>query len=477
MTITDLRRAVIGIDTRVPLLDGSERPYVFLDNAASTPTLRPVLDAVERFLPWYSGVHRGTGFKSLLATEMFDRAHDIIGAFVGADPASNTVVFTKNTTECVNKLANRCAFRPDDVVITTVMEHHSNDLPWRRTARVVHIGMTAEGRIDIPALRTALHQHRGRVRLVAVHGASNITGLCAPVHDIARWTHEAGARLFVDAAQLAPHRPVAMLPDDDPRHIDFLALSAHKMYAPFGTGALVGPRAFFEEGPPDMVGGGVVDLVTLDAAEWNEPPHKEEAGSPNVVGAIAMAAAAGVLRDVGMESIAEHEHELLTYAYGKLRGMKRIVLYGPTDNLREKVGVVTFNIEGMHNALAAAILSAEAGIGVRNGCFCAHPYVKLLLRLSPEEDARFTAEVRAGDKRNLPGMVRASFGCYNTREDVDALLEALGRIVRGEVRGEYDQAPSSGVYHARGFAVSFDRYFSLPGGGAHRTASTPGESS
>jgi selenocysteine lyase/cysteine desulfurase len=249
------------------------------------------------------------------------------------------------------------------------------------------------------------------------------------------------------------------------------------MYAPFGTGALVGPRKFFEEGPPDMVGGGVVDLVTLDETEWNEPPHKEEAGSPNVVGAVAMAAAAGVLREIGMDAIADHEHELLTYAYGKLRTMKRVVLYGPTDNLREKVGVIPFNIEGMHNALTAAILSAEAAIGVRNGCFCAHPYVKLLLRITPEEDARFTAEIRAGNKSNLPGMVRASFGCYSTRDDVDALLDALERLVRGEFRGEYVQSPSSGVYHARGFAVSFDRYFTLPDGGTQRIPSMPGESS
>jgi selenocysteine lyase/cysteine desulfurase len=477
MTITDLRRSVIGIDTRVPLLDGREHPYIFLDNAASTPTLRPVLDAVERFLPWYSGVHRGSGFKSLLATEMFDRAHDIIGRFVGADPDRNTVIFTKNTTECVNKLSNRFAFGPDDVVITSVMEHHSNDLPWRRNARVVHVGMTPEGRLDPAAFRRELDRHRGRVRLVAVHGASNITGLCAPIHDLAALAHAAGARIFVDAAQLAPHRRVDMLADDDPRHIDFLALSAHKMYAPFGTGALVGPRSFFENGPPDVVGGGVVDLVTLDDADWNEPPHKEEAGSPNVVGAIAMAAAAGTLIEVGMEEIAEHEHELLRYAYGRLKAMPRITLYGPTEDLREKVGVIPFNVEGMHNALAAAILSAEAGIGVRNGCFCAHPYVKLLLRITPEEDARFTAEVRAGDKSRLPGMVRASFGCYNTREDVDALLEALGRITRGEVSGEYVQSAHSGVYHARGFTVSFDRYFSLPDGGTRMRSSAPGEAS
>lgn len=460
----DLRREIVGIDTPVPLLDGSERPYIFLDNAASTPALRPVLRAVEDFLPWYSGVHRGTGFKSLLATELFDQAHDVVGRFVGADPGFHTVIFTKNTTEAVNKLSNRFGFRRDDVVITTTMEHHSNDLPWRKYATVVHAGITADGHLDRASLRGLLDRYRGHVKLVAVSGASNITGICSPIHDIAAWTHAAGARIFVDAAQLAPHRRIAMGAPGEPRAIDFLALSAHKMYAPFGTGALVGPRSFFAEGDPDMVGGGVVEIVTLDEAVWKDPPHKEEAGSPNVVGGIAFAAAARVLQSVGMDEIARREHELLTYAYRQLARVPGIRLYGPREETADKVGVIAFNIDGMHNGLVAAVLGTEAGIGVRNGCFCAHPYVKDLLGVTPEEDRRFTAEVLAGDKSNLPGMVRASLGCYNTRDDVDALAEALGRIARREFRGTYVQSKTTGAFHAQGYVVPFARYFAAFGG-------------
>ena len=461
MRVEDLRREIVGIETRVPLLDGTERPYVFLDNAASTPALRGVLRAIEEFLPWYSGVHRGTGFKSVLTTGVFDAAHDTVGKFAGADPARNTVVFTKNTTECVNKLSNRFRFRPDDVVITTTMEHHSNDLPWRKNARVIHIGITSDGRPDLAAMKGAIAREKGRVRLVAVSGASNITGLCSPVRDIAAWAHGAGAKIFVDAAQLAPHRPIDMLPDDDPGHIDFLALSAHKMYAPFGTGALVGAKEFFEEGDPDQVGGGVVDIVTLDRAVWNRPPHKEEAGSPNVIGGVALAAAVRVLSSVGMDAIAAHEQELLAYGYAKLKKINRIVLYGPTDHLEEKVGVMAFNIEGMHHSLVAAILSVEGGIGVRDGCFCAHPYVKELLHVGAEEDRVFTAEVLSGNKSHMPGIVRASLGCYNTREDIDALAEMLERVVKGAYRGTYDQDPATGAFHARGYDVDFARYCSL----------------
>ena len=461
MRIADLRNEVVGTDTRVPLLDGTEKSYVFLDNAASTPTFKTVMKCVEDFLPWYSGVHRGTGFKSLLATEVFDHAHDIVGKFVGADLSSNTVIFTKNTTECVNKLSNRMGLEKDDIVLTTLMEHHSNDLPWRKHATVIHVGVTEGGYLDLDALKRMLGQHKSRVKLVAINGASNITGICSPIHDIAAWTHAVGACIFVDAAQLAAHRRIDMLPDDDPRHIDFLALSAHKIYAPFGTGALIGPAKFFEEGDPDMVGGGVVDIVTLEDAVWNHPPHKEEAGSPNVVGGVALAEAVAILESVGMGEIEKHELDLLRYAINSLKKIRGVTLYGPTEHLEDKVGVIAFNVDGLHHALVAAIMGTEGGIGVRNGCFCAHPYVKELLHVTPEEDRIFTEEVLGGDKSHMPGMVRASLGCYNNERDIDAFVEMLGRIVRKEYRGTYVQDRSSGAFHAEGFSPQFGKYFSF----------------
>jgi cysteine desulfurase/selenocysteine lyase len=475
LRVEDLRDEIIGVDTPVPLLDGSERPYVHLDNAASTPAFKSVLNAIGEFLPWYSGVHRGTGFKSLLATNVFDASHDIVARFVGADPTRNTVVFTKNTTECINKLAFRMRFSTDDVVVATLLEHHSNDLPWRRHARVMHVGMTSDGHPDLRGLQEVLSRERGKVKIVAVTGASNITGLCPPIHDIARWAHAAGAKIFVDAAQLAPHRPILMGEHDDEGHIDFLAFSAHKMYAPFGTGVLIGPRSFFEDGDPDLVGGGVVDVVTLNSAVWNAPPAKEEAGSPNVVGSVALAAAILTLERVGMRIIEEHERDLLNYGYGKLKTVPGIQLYGPTEKLEEKVGVMAFNICNLHHALVAAILGVEAGIGVRDGCFCAHPYVKELLNVTPEDDRILAAEVVNGDKSRMPGMVRASIGCYNTREDIDVLAEALHRIARGEYRGRYRQDRSTGAFQAEGFRPDFAKYFPLasaePMARAHSEAS------
>jgi selenocysteine lyase/cysteine desulfurase len=459
LTLSDLRNEIVGIDTCVPLLDGTERRYVFLDNAASTPTFRRVLKCVESFLPWYSGVHRGTGFKSVVATEVFDRAHEVVGTFVGADLSANHVIFTKNTTECVNKLANRFPFSPDDIVVTTAMEHHSNLLPWRKFAQVIHVGITNGGYLDLDELNRTLVKYAGRVKLVAVSGASNITGICSPIHAIAERAHAVGAKIFVDAAQLVPHRPVNMLPDDYPRHIDFLAFSAHKMYAPFGIGVLIGPHSFFAEGEPDMVGGGVVDVVTLDDVVWNETRNKDEAGSPNVVGGVALAEAINMMQQVGMDTIAAHEQHLLEYAFSKLKKLSGLKFYGPTEDVSDKVGVIAFTVDGMHHSLVSAILGAEAGIGVRNGYFCAQPYVKKLLNVLPEEEA--TGCGTSGDKTNVPGMVRASFGCYTNDGDIDLFVDAMERILRREYRGVYVQDETTGAFHPQGMSISLKKYFSF----------------
>jgi cysteine desulfurase/selenocysteine lyase len=457
ITLSSLRDDVVGIDTKIPLLNGQHQRYVFLDNAASTPTFRSVLKCIEESMPWYSGVHRGMGFKALVATNVFDETHRIAGEFVGADLTNNVVIFSKNTTESINRLANHFHFAPDDVVISTMMEHHSNDLPWRKYARVVHVGILADGSIDLNALKNELTRHGDKVKLVAVSGASNVTGICNPVHDIAEWAHAIGAKIFVDAAQLVAHRPVDILPDDDPQHIDFIAYSAHKMYAPFGVGVIVGPTEFFAKGDPDDVGGGTVSYVGLEEVEWGTLPHKEEAGSPNVVGAVALAQAISILSAVGMHTIAEHEHHLLEYALSRMKKLPGVRIYGPTESLLHKVGVIPFTVEGLDHALVATILSTEGGIGVRNGNFCAQPYMRQLLNVTPEEEKQKRAA--RCDNPILPGMVRASFGCYNNEEDVDIFLDMLTRIVNRQYRGEYSIDPLTDMYAAKGYRVDARQHF------------------
>lgn len=459
LRLDGFRNEIVGIDTLVPVLDGTERPYVFLDNAASTPAFRRVVQRIEEFMPWYSGVHRGTGFKSQIATQLYDSAHAVCGRFVSADLETNVVIFLKNTTECINKLARRFNFAEDDVVITTGIEHHSNDLPWRKAARVVHVGIRDGGYLDLDEMEETLRRYAGRARLVAVSGASNITGICSPIHDIAERVHAVGAKIFVDAAQLVAHRPVHMLPDDDPRHIDFLAFSAHKIYAPFGTGVLIGPMDFFRDGEPDSVGGGVAAIVTLNDVEWNPVPHRDEAGSPNVVGGIALAEALCMMKRVGMEAVAEHERKLLDYTLARMKKIPGIHFYGPTEKLDDKVGVIAFNLDGMHPGLVGAILGAEGGIGVRTGYFCAQPYVKRLLNVDAEHARDSGCGVVSTDAATFPGMVRASFGCYTNESDIDAFVQTLRMIAQREFRGQYVQDPETGAFRAKGFEISYERYF------------------
>jgi selenocysteine lyase/cysteine desulfurase len=452
LAVTPVARCeVVGVDEPVPVLDGRFVPYVNLDNAASTPPLRSVLDAVERFLPFYASVHRGTGYKSRVSTAAYEQARDMVLDFVRADHDLDVAVFGKNTTEAINTLARSMSMPDDAVVLTTVLEHHSNDLPWRSRAEVVHVGARPDGTLDEDDLDRQLRGFAGRIALLAVSGASNVTGVVQPVHTLAEKVHAVGGRILVDAAQLAAHRSIAMGAHDDPGHLDFVVLSAHKMYAPFGTGALIGDRSCF--GPAaSHPGGGTVEAVSVDRVIWADLPDREEGGSPNVVGAVALGAATQALTAFGLDGIRAHEAGLTRYAIERLGRLPGLTLHGPpcASATADRVGVIPFSVDGLDHAFVAAVLGYEHGIGVRSGCFCAHPYVAHLLRLTPGEAGSWIAKVGEGDKRGAPGLVRMSLGCYSDRRDIDRAVEALERLVAGEVDGHYEQG-LDGTYVPAGY--------------------------
>jgi selenocysteine lyase/cysteine desulfurase len=343
------------------------------------------------------------------------------------------------------------------------MEHHSNDLPWRAWAKTIHISLSPEGALNETEFEEAIREFRDRLALVAITGASNVTGTLNPIYRLAEQAHAVGGMIAVDCAQLAPHRKIEMGRLDDPAHLDFVSISAHKMYAPFGTGALIGRRDIFERGDPDMVGGGTVDIVTLDDVVWAGPPDRDEAGSPNTVGAVALAIAIRQLQAIGMERVAAHETELTSHALRELASVPGIHIYGDRDPERahQRLGVIPFKLEGRSHFLVSAVLGYEFGIGVRSGCFCAHPYILHLLGLTPEEASLVRERMQAGDKSDMPGLVRVSFGLYNRLEEVDALVEALHRIILGEYEGEYKQDRSSGEFTPQKWQPDFEAYFSF----------------
>jgi selenocysteine lyase/cysteine desulfurase len=420
---------LVGAGLAVPIAPAGSVPYCNLDYAASTPPLEAVAAAVAAFLPWYSSVHRGAGFKSRVATAAYDGARESVRRFVGARP-DDLVLFTRNTTDSLNLLER--ALPAELPVVSFAFEHHANLLPWRRR-RFVHLPVPSGPEQMLEQVEQHLRREPGPW-LVAVTGASNVTGEIPPLAELARLAHRHGARLAVDAAQLAPHRPIDMADTQ----VDYLVLSGHKLYAPYGSGALIGRADWLDRGDPYLAGGGAVECVTADDVLWKVGTERHEAGSPNVVGAVAMGVACDTLAGVGMDRVAAAETELHHYARGRFLEVPGLELYSTWPFELPHIGVLTFNLEGYEHGRLATILSVEHGIGVRDGCFCAHPLMLGMLQKRKREVTAITIELRAGRHVSLPGAVRASLGLDSTRQHVDRLVTALLDVARNGPRCVYE---------------------------------------
>ena len=444
----DYRSYVVGVDTPVLLRSGEKVRGINFDNAATTPPFVKVLEAINEFAPYYSSIHRGGGYKAKISSEKYEEARKTVLGFVGGDEKRDVVIFVQNATAAINKVAHRLAQQAEEyisnglknnnsknkekwIVLSTSMEHHSNDLPWRNNYEVKYIEVDECGRLKFDDLKNKLEKYKGLVKLVTVTGASNVTGYINPVHSIAEWAHKYGAKILVDGSQLIPHAPFDMKPYASNKHIDFVVFSAHKMYAPFGVGVLIGPKDFFVHGDPDYSGGGTVKAVTHEQVIWNDPPFKDEAGTPNLMGVIALTAAINTLKQSGMKRIEKHEKALTGQLIQGLKNIDSIELYCTEEENQERVGIVPFNMKGVSYKQLAEILAQEAGIAVRSGCFCAHPYVQRLLKVPPDK----VNKVMQNPDGFKPGMVRVSFGLYNDHGEVARFLEVLQEI--GKHRWHY----------------------------------------
>ena len=452
-TMTDIESAptspspmpvgLVGDDELVPCGDGRDRRYLNLDMAASTSALPAVAQRVHDFLPWYSSVHRGAGYKSRQATQAYEQARVAALGFADRpEDGDDIAIVCRNTTEAINHLAYRLCLEPDDTIVTTVIEHHANLLPWARLCRRRFVECGPDGTFGVDDVIDAL-DGSPPPKLLAMTGASNVTGWVPPIDAIIEAAHDRGIPTLIDAAQLAPHRPL-------PTSADYVVWSGHKMYAPFGAGILLGPRQSFAEGDPFLAGGGAVELVDLDEVAWTDPPEREEAGSPNVIGAVALHAAIDEMRRIGWDAIAAHDRELSARLRRGLAAMDGVTLLGP-DLTVDTLPLATFTISGIHHGLVAARLSVEFGIGVRHGCFCAHPYLLRLLHLTPDQVAEYHAAVLAGDRRSTPGAIRASAGLSTSTDDIDRFLVAVGQIVAGGTpEFSYEQDPHTGDFWPTG---------------------------
>lgn len=404
---------VVGAGLRVPTLHG-DTAYANLDHAASTPALETVQAAVDRALETYSSVHRGAGFASRLTSAWYEQARAEVAAFVGAREG-DSVIFTRTTTDSWALLSKALPSRTTVFVFGT--EHHSTLLPWGRFRTVrLPVPQTVE---DAHALlEEALTDHPSRHRLVVVAAASNVTGEVWPVERFATLAHEHGARIAVDAAQLSAHRTIDLAAWD----ADYVAFSGHKTYAPYGAGVLAGRSDWLDAGNPYLLGGGATRSVTEDGTTWATGPARHEGGSPNVIGAIALAAACSTISR-HRDAIEEHETRLLERLRAGLDDVAGVEVLSIFGDDSDRVGVVAFTIDGWDSSLVSQVLSVEHGIGVRDGKFCAHLLVDELLE-DPWGERSATA-------------VRASIGLGSTLEGVERLLAAVARLVEQGTDAEW----------------------------------------
>ena len=444
------REHFAGVDLPVPVYGGATATGINFDNAASTPPLNRVRDMVTTFSDLYSSVHRGTGYKSRLSTEAYEQARELVARFLNVDEKDQVVIFVKGTTDALNRIAAAEARLDGRQVLVTEMEHHADLLPWRHRSGHMMVGLSDEGHIDLEAIEQALKTSDGKISLVAICGASNVTGFVSPIHEVAALAHRYGARVSVDAAQLAPHHRIDVRAADDPGHLDFVSLSGHKMYAPYGAGVLVAPRDFFA-GAPEVMGGGAISIVTWDDTVWADLPDREEAGSPNVIGAVALGVAIETLLELGFDEMLDHEVTLGLRLIDGLSEIPGVTVLGGVEPHRSgtRLALASFVVDGLHHGLVAAALSHEWGIAVRHGCFCANPYVFHLLHMSRDDVVAVEGEVTAGRRKALPGAVRASLAPYNTEAEVDRFLEAVRQVARGRIKATYEQA-ADGTYAPSG---------------------------
>lgn len=381
------------------------KPLVYFDNAATSQKPTIVIETIDRYYREYNAnIHRGIHKLAEEATLAHEEARENIGKFINAKHTEE-IIFTRNATESINLVAQswgRANVGPGDKIVLTIMEHHSNIVPWQllakeKGAQIEYVKIDDEGKLRENEIHELIDE---KTKIVCVAHASNVLGTVNHVKDIGKIAHSVGALFLVDAAQSVPHMRVDVRDID----CDFFAFSGHKMLGPTGIGVLHGKREHLESMPPFLGGGEMIREVHESGASWKDIPYKYEAGTPNVVGAIGLGAAVDYLRKIGMENVHDHEKEITRYALQRMSEVQGLAIYGPKDD-EQRVGVIAFNLGDIHPHDLASILD-EDGIAIRSGHHCAQPLMEFL---------------------NLPATSRVSFYIYNNKEEVDVFINALER--------------------------------------------------
>ncbi|MEU9226543.1 aminotransferase class V-fold PLP-dependent enzyme [Streptomyces massasporeus] len=430
---------VLGRDVTVPLVTGGEVTYAALDYAASAPALQRVWDDVAAYAPYYGSVHRGAGYLSQLSTDLFENSRRTVAEFLDCREGDQ-VVFTRSTTDSLNLLA--AALPADCRVFVFETEHHAALLPWRG-AQVTYLDAPRSPREAVETLERALADRAVPTEgghgpaLVCVTGASNVTGELWPVRELTAAAHAHGARIVLDAAQLAPHHQVSVADLD----VDWVAFSGHKLYAPFGSGVLAGRADWLRAAEPYLAGGGASRKVGRREdggvdVEWHDSAARHEAGSPNVIGAYALASACKALTEAGFDTLVAREQYLVRAVRDGLADIPEVRFLSLFGDEAPRVGVLSFVVEGWNSSHFAAALSAEYGIGVRDGLFCAHPLLRTLLGSDPQAQGECGAPEAAPGEKSL-NAIRVSFGAGTPDEHVERFVRAVKELVADGAKWNY----------------------------------------
>ena len=470
-----IRSDFIGLDTEYTLVNGKKTKRIYLDTTASSLMMGVAYRSSYEFLKHYSNTHSLLHFSAKVSTKTYDWIHNRILDFVHADKNEYTCFFMgSGVTAGMNRIAKTFKrLRPErDMVLVSIMEHHSNDLPHRKHGgKVIHIPVNDNmGGLDLNTIEKYLKQFHDRINYISVTGLSNVTGIINPINKIAKLAHSYGVYIIVDAAQMAAHVPIYMSGfDDKDMEIDALLFSGHKTYAPGSPGVIIARKSFMSAIEPEEVGGGMVDKVFPDNYFVSKKfPDREEAGTPNILGAITLGSAVHILDSIGMDLILEKDINLVNYAMNQMLINKDIYIYGDNDtSICPRAGTISFNIKDMDHGLVAAILNDYYNIAVRNECFCAHPYVEKMLHISHEEEISNLDCLDNNLVWNIEpwmGMIRASFGLYTKESDIDALINALNDITKNKEKfiQEY-KLSKDGAYIHKSFTFSSKDFFSLTG--------------
>ena len=420
----DLRKLFVGLDKKVNVEGKGRIIPINFDNAATTPPFKRVMKKILETSEYYGSIERGDGQKSLYCSDLYEESRNYLLKYFNAPEDIYTAIFVANTTDGLNMLSNILINSKDDIVITTRMEHHSNDLPWRGKCNLKYVEVREDGRININDIEELVDKYRERIKYITITGASNVTGYINDIKRIAKLIHKYGGKIIVDGAQLVPHKRVSMYQEDSSENIDFLVFSGHKIYAPFGSGAIIGLKESFNMNPPDSKGGGTVDLVLDDREIWLNTPEKNEAGTPNLFGAVAIMEAMKEVERIGFDTIEKNEKELLKYIIDGLKDLSRVRLYADNENINDRLGILVFTIDGMSYEEVGEKLSEVRGIGVRQGGFCSHPYTRRVLGIADNELQNYIS------KNGVPGLVRVSLGIYNTKKEANIFLETIEYLCR-----------------------------------------------